>query len=303
MGYSARYHAASLAAVFLALAIGILIGVGLGENVVSDTTKQLEKSLTSDLADARSSAEDLQAELNREREFSTEIFPALVDDLLLGDRIAVVALGSLPQEMEGDIEFVVGRDSPTGARLSEFAVVREPPDLRALADAVPTGSRARRVARDSDALSALARRAGLSLVRGGPPFDRLSDALLTDVSGQPGGIDAVIVVRDRPSDLGSAKSNATDGLEEGLVNGIQSAGGIPVVGVERSDSDGSQIGFYASQGLDATVDSIDLTSGRLALAYALSGVEGDYGIKASADRLLPVLRRPPRAQVASSGSR
>ena len=35
MGYSARYHAASLAAVFLALAVGILIGVGLGDNVVS----------------------------------------------------------------------------------------------------------------------------------------------------------------------------------------------------------------------------------------------------------------------------
>ena len=29
MGYSARYHAASLAAVFLALAVGILIGAGI----------------------------------------------------------------------------------------------------------------------------------------------------------------------------------------------------------------------------------------------------------------------------------
>ena len=45
MGYSGRYHAASLAAVFLALAIGILIGVGLGHNVVSGTTKNLEQSL------------------------------------------------------------------------------------------------------------------------------------------------------------------------------------------------------------------------------------------------------------------
>ncbi len=303
MGYSARYHAASLAAVFLALAIGILLGVGLGDNVVEDTTKQLEKSLTSDLADARSSAEDLQAELNREREFSTEIFPALVDDLLLGERVAVVALGSLPQELEDDIEFVVGGDSPTGARLGEVAVVREPPDLRALADAAPPASPAGSVRRDSDALSALARRAGLSLVTGGPPFDRLADALLADVSGRPGGIDAVIVVRDRPSDLAAAKSDATDTLEEGLVDGIQSAGGIPVVGVERSDSDGSQIGFYASQGLEATVDSIDLTSGRLALAYALNGVEGDYGIKASAERLLPVLRPPPRAPVSSFNSR
>ncbi|MEK6327545.1 MAG: copper transporter [Actinomycetota bacterium] len=303
MGYSARYHAASLAAVFLALAIGILLGVGLGDNVVEDTTKQLEKSLTSDLADARSSAEDLQAELNREREFSTEIFPALVDDLLLGDRVAVVALGSLPQELEGDIEFVVGGDSPTGARLGEVAVVREPPDLRALADATPPASPASSVRRDSDALSALARRAGLSLVSGGPPFDRLQDALLADVSGRPGGIDAVIIVRDRPSDLGSAKSDATDSLEEGLVDGIQSAGEIPVVGVERSDSDGSQIDFYTSQGLSTTVDSVDLMSGRVALAYALSGVDGAYGIKASADRLLPALRRPPGAPVARPGFR
>jgi hypothetical protein len=303
MGYSARYHAASLAAVFLALAIGILIGVGLGDNVVSDTTRQLEGSLNSDLGDARSSAEDLQAELNREREFSTEVFPALVDDLLLGDRVAVVALGSFPQEMEGDIEFVVGGDSATGARLSEFAVVREPPDLRALADAAAPGSPASRVGRDSDALSDLARRAGASLVRGGPAFDRLSESLLVDVSGRPGGIDAVIVVRDRPSDLGAAKSDATDSLEEGLVDGIRRAGAIPVVGVERSDSDGSQIGFFTANGLSATVDSIDLTSGRLALAYALSGVEGDYGVKASADRLLPPLRRPPSPGVAGPRSR
>jgi hypothetical protein len=298
MGYSARYHAATLAAVFLALAIGILIGVGLGDNVVSDTTRRLERSLTSDLSDARSNAEDLQAELNREREFSTEIFPALADDLLLGDRVAVVALGSLPQEMQGDIEFVVGGDSPTGARLSEFAVVREPPDLRALADAAPPGSPARRVGRDSDALAELARRAGASLVRGGPPFDRLREALLVDVSGRPGGIDAVIVVRDRPSDLNASRSDATDSLEEGLVDGIRRSGAIPVVGVERSDSDGSQIGFYTAHGFSATVDSIDLTSGRLALAYALSGVEGDYGVKASADRLLPDLRRPPSPRAA-----
>jgi hypothetical protein len=300
MGYSARYHAASLAAVFLALSIGILIGVGLGDNVVSDTTKQLESSLTSDLADVRASAEDLQSDLNREREFSTEIFPALVDDLLQGDRIAVVALGSLPTEMRGDIEFVVGGDSPTGAVLSEFAVVREPPDLRALAAASRAGTPARRLGRDPDALSALAQRAGASLVTGRAPYDRFQDALLAGGSGEPGGIDAVIVVRDRPSDLGSAQSDATDRLEEGIIEGIQSGVQIPVVGVERSDSDGSEIGFYASQGLSATVDSIDLMSGRVALAYALNGVEGDYGIKASADRLLPALRRASAARGAGA---
>ena len=113
----------------------------------------------------------------------------------------------------------------------------------------------------------------------------------------------MIVVRERPSDLGSGQSDATDSLESGLLDGIEGAGSVPVVGVERSDSDGSQIGFYDSQGLSATVDSVDLMSGRVALAYALNGVEGDYGIKASADRLLPALRRLPAAPVAGPGFR
>ncbi len=291
MGYSARYHAASLAAVFLALAIGILIGVGLGGKVYKSARNDLEQSLKSDLAGSRSRADDLQSQLNQERDTLAQIYPAMVGDLLRGQRIAVVALGAMPEEMKANIESVVGTDNPTGAKLSEFAVVREPPDLQALADAVPGGNR--KAARDPDALSTLARRAGRSLVTGGPLFDHLRDELLADVSGKPGRIDAVIVVRDRPSDMGSGQSDATDSLEGGLLDGIEGAGGVPVVGVERSDSDPSQIGFYDSEGLGATVDSVDLVSGRVALAYALNGSEGDYGIKASADRLLPALRRPP----------
>jgi hypothetical protein len=300
MGYSSRYHAASLAAVFLALAIGILIGVGLGDKVVKGARRDLEQSLKSDLAASRTRSDDLQSQLNREHDFSAQIYPALVGNLLSGQRIAVVALGSMPQEMKGDIESVVGNDSPTGAKLSEFAVVREPPDLHALADAVPGGDR--KVEHDQDALSALARRAGRSLISGGPLFDHLRDALLADVSGSPGGIDGVIVVRGRPSDLGSGQSDATDSLEAGILEGIEGAGSQPVVGVERSDSDTSQIGFYDSQGVSATVDSVDLDSGRVALAYALDGVEGDYGIKPSADRLLPALRRPPALAI-GRGSR
>jgi hypothetical protein len=297
MGYSARYHAASLAAVFLALAIGILIGVGLGNKVYKSARNDLEQSLKSDLAGSRTRADDLQSQLNRERDFSAQIYPALVSNLLRGKRIAVVALGAMPEDMKGDIESVVGTDSPTGAQLSEVAVVKEPPDPHALAAAVPGGSPARKVVRDPAALAALARRAGRSLVTGGPLFDHVQDALLADVSGRPGGIDAVIVIRDRPSDLGSGQSDATDSLEGGLLDGIERARGVPVVGVERSDSDGSQVAFFDSEGLTATVDSIDLDSGRVALAYALAGAEGDYGIKASADRLLPALRRPPTVTI------
>jgi len=42
MGYSARYHAASLAAVLLALVVGILIGVGFGSDIVTGTVRCIE---------------------------------------------------------------------------------------------------------------------------------------------------------------------------------------------------------------------------------------------------------------------
>ncbi len=75
MGFSARYHAASLAAVFLALAIGILIGSQIGGDVLNSTREDLESSLTSDLNDARSEIDDLNQQLDRSDEFGNSVYP------------------------------------------------------------------------------------------------------------------------------------------------------------------------------------------------------------------------------------
>jgi hypothetical protein len=302
MGYSGRYHAASLAAVFLALAIGILIGVGLGHNVVTGTTKNLEQSLKSDLSAARGQADELQAELNRHADFEQQVYPDLTGNVLQGDRVAVVALGALPDNIKGDLQAVVGPDSPSGAALAEVAVVREPPDLAAVSGAAPKGSQGRDVRRDRAALTAVAKRMGRALVAGGSTFKRFRGAMLDQVSGRPGGIDSVIVIRARPENLEPHQSAETDALESGLLDGLEGTGAIPVVGVERSDTESSSIGFFNSAGLTATVDNVDLISGRVALVYALNGSEGNYGIKATADRLLPGLRHPrPPASAAGGG--
>jgi Copper transport outer membrane protein, MctB len=300
MGYSGRYHAASLAAVFLALAIGILIGVGLGHKVVSGTTKNLEQSLKSDLASARGRADDLQGALNRQNEFEQQAYPALAGRVLRGDRIAVVALGALPDDIKGDVQDVVGPDSPTGAALAEVAVVREPPDLSAISGAAPKGSKGASVNRDRASLTAVAKRMGRALVDGGPTFKRYRGAMLDQVSGRPGGIDGVIVIRQQPANLSAHQATETDALESGVMSGLESAR-RPVVGVERSDSDTSSISFFASNGATATVDSVDLIAGRVALVYALNGSEGNYGFKATADRLLPALRHPRPPAFAAGG--
>src|SRR6476646_8465043 len=99
MGYSARYHATSLIAVFIALAVGILVGAEFGGNALNNTRKDLEHSLVGNLKDERSRADELNADLNRSDEFAERVYPALTRDRLRGRRYAILALGGLPSPL------------------------------------------------------------------------------------------------------------------------------------------------------------------------------------------------------------
>jgi Copper transport outer membrane protein, MctB len=285
MGFSARYHAASLAAVFLALAVGILIGAGLGSDVVTGTAEDLEESLTSDLNEARDQVSDLETDLAREREVSGLLYPVVVEGRLSGLEVAIVALGALPEEVIADVEEAL---EPTGATVSSIAVAIEPPDTDGLTDSL-AGPRAGTLPRGA-ALELSTIAAGEALVRGGREFEASRGALLDRFSGTPGDVDAVVLVRERPQDLTARVEEDTERLETGLIEGMDNAGAT-VVGVERSDDESSSIEFFADQGI-SSVDSVDLRSGEVALVFALAGAEGNFGIKGTADRLLPDLLAP-----------
>ena len=77
MGYSGRYHVASLAAVFVALAVGILIGAAFGSDVLDDLGRDLEESLQGDLEDANAKIANLEDDVARQQRFSQAVFPAL----------------------------------------------------------------------------------------------------------------------------------------------------------------------------------------------------------------------------------
>lgn len=290
MGYSSRYHAASLAAVFIALAIGILIGAGFGQDVISSTSESLKQSLENDLDDARAERDELAAELDAERAFGEEVYPALVDGRLDGDRVGLIALGGLSAETSADVEAAL---APTGATLSEVTVVREPPDTEALAEQLG-GTQFARVGRQPELLEDLGRVAGRQLVAGGQLFDEIREQLLTRSSGGSAQLDHVIVVRDAPDDLSEEDQEATDRLATGLLEGIREAA-PSVVGVEQSDTDPSSIGLFESHDLP-TSDSIDLVSGQVATVFVLLGADGSFGTKETADQLLPELLVPAAPQ-------
>jgi hypothetical protein len=283
MGYSARYHAASLIAVFIALAIGILVGAEFGGDALNSTRRDLEHSLVGNLQDARSQVNDLNADLNRSDEFAERVYPALTRERLEGKRIAIVALGGLPSPVTEEVEEAL---APTGGRLVGVGVVREPVDVNGLAEDLAK-TRFADLQTDSDALTELGTGLGRQLVIGGKLPEVVRGHLFTRASGNFGGLDGVIVVRDQPEEMGTVQREKTNQLEAALVGGITGTR-RPAVGVETSTDDSSSISFFQGNGL-ASVDDVDLTAGKLATVFALLGADGSFGVKGTADQLLPDL--------------
>jgi hypothetical protein len=290
MGYSSRYHAASLAAVFLALAVGILIGVGFGSDLVDGTADDLEQSLQSDIETKNDEIKDLESELETEREFSSAVAPAVVADRLRSQEVAIVAFGALDDALSDDISAAL---DPSGATLQEIAVVREPPDDAAIIEAL---TRRRPGESREEELTRAATQAGKALVRGGDRFDELRTALFSRYSGDPGDLDGVVIVRQQPEDMSERESADSQLIEDAMIDGMQNAlpegfEQVTVVGAEGTESDPSSIAFFADHGA-ASVDNVDQLPGKVALVYTLDGAEGEFGVKDTADALLPDLLAP-----------
>jgi len=281
MGYSARYHATSLIAVFLALAVGILIGAEFGGDALTQTRKNLENSLVGNLQDARSHVEDLNGELGNANEFDEKVYPVLTRDRLQGQRIALIAFGNLPSEITSAVEDALG---PTGAKLVGVGVVREPVDTSSLADEL-SATRFAEVATDPEEMNELGTGVGRQIVIGGTLPEVVRGGLFSHASGEFGPLDAVIVVRDQPEGMGPVQRSTANALETSMVRGMTGTG-LPIVGVESTTTEPSSIGFFQANEL-SSVDDVDTTAGQLALVYALGGSEGSFGVKGSADHLLP----------------
>jgi hypothetical protein len=286
MGYSARYHATSLIAVFLSLAIGILIGAEFGGEALTTTRKNLEQSLVGNLQDARSKADELSGELGRSNEFGDRVYPVLTHNRLEGKRVAIVALGGLPSGVSTAVEKAL---APTGARLVAVGVVREPVDVNGFAGDL-SQTRFSDLRANPDSLTALGKGLGRQLVIGGTLPQVVRGHLFSRASGSFGALDDVIVVRDQPQDMGPVQRGTAAQFEAALLSGM-TATRTPAVGVETSSTEPSSISFFQGNNL-SSVDDVDLTAGKLAMVFAMLGTEGSFGVKSSADRLLPDLLAP-----------
>jgi hypothetical protein len=286
MGYSARYHAASLAAVFLALAIGILIGSQWGSDVLNKTRKDLESSLTSDLNDARDEIDDLHQQQEWSNEFGGSVYPLLTEARLQGKKIGLIGLGELPSNLTDSVESAL---EPSGADLVAVGAIRQPPAMDDLA-AELQDTRFRQLAVNEDSLAAYGRTVGRQLVTGGHILTITRSDLMSQSSGQFGDLDGLIIYHAEPADIDPDLQDTADKLDRSIVEGA-AATRARLVGVETVSTDPSTLGLLRDRNL-STVDNVDQPAGKVSVVYALNGAEGSFGVKDGSSRLLPELLNP-----------
>jgi Copper transport outer membrane protein, MctB len=282
-----RYHALSLAAVLLALAVGIVIGVAIGDsNLVSSAKNGIVANLNSEVSGARRQAGQLQDKLADEEAFASELYPLAVHGLLNGRSIGLVFLGASSDHVDGLVRSALKQ---AGGNLTVVAAVREPLNLTAISHQA-AGTHYAALAGSPALIERFGELVGRQLVSGGQAVDRellsrVRGGLMSAFDGQLERLEGLVVVRADPTNMTPEQNAASAAFETGLLNGV-AAVGVPAVGIELSGSEPSQITWYKSKDI-SSVDNLDAPAGQAALAYALAGAHGAFGVKPTADSLLP----------------
>lgn len=281
-----RYHALSLTAVFIALAVGLLLGVAIGDSgLVSSAERNIRQSLRSDVADADRRVKKTEAQLSQADRFQRDVYPLLVDGRLEGQSVGVVFLGNTDKEIVADVRDAL-RD--TGATIRSVAATGSSPDPNAAGTAA-AGTRYDLLAATPepalDLVGAFGFRMGAQYVRPGKLIAAEKNTIFDTFNGDLQSVGAVVVVHDRGQLPEGYGRRARDRFDEEFVRGLRESR-IPVVGVEQSSTNPSQIGWYKDRDI-SSVDDVDETSGRAALVFTLQGRQGAFGRKDSSDGLLP----------------
>ncbi|SFR02544.1 copper transporter [Desulfoscipio geothermicus] len=284
-----KYHIASLVAVFLALGIGILIGSTLlGNDALIDYQKQVTDRLENQLQSLRETNEAIQArantleiDANMHKQFEKQVLPVLMAGKLAEKKFALVELNSygFPPELTEAI-------ASAGGQVSSITSVSTLYDDKQALEKLQQ-ELGWEAASGEKLIGRLATEIADGIVTGENPavVNSLAENEIIKTSGEYGiPVDGVIIVG------GSYRENKRNiQIDIAFINYFQDLN-IPVVGVEETDVAYSTMKEYQRKHV-STVDNIDTAPGQLALVLALSGKPGHYGVKSTAQTLLPELEK------------
>lgn len=276
-----RYHLVSLAAVFLALSVGMLIGGLFLNTAPTETQQRLIRRIQEDLARISAESDLNRRDFERMDQAIRELTPRLVKQRLKARRIAVVQTGDDDRALADTLKALRN----AGAEIVSVTVVTSrwlelndeekqriirslrnlkpnlPNDFSAIVKAVANGV----ALFGYDQAVEILRREGLVRASGDYTLP-CRYVVMVGGSSAPESLRAAEV--DRP-----------------LIRQWQDIG-IEVIATERHDCAESHVAVYRETDI-ASVDCIDIALGQLVLPFLFGAETEAYGVKDSADRVLP----------------
>lgn len=288
-----KYHVYSLVAVFLALALGIVVGNSLATRPVNATTGKITRvermvaALDRDFADVQSELDRKKEELRDLKEaeiryetFSRSVLPIVLKDRLAWRNVAIIQTGDY--DISGQIKTALeaaGAQVTSVTRIGNRSSFENP---EAVADMI-TKIGLERTSSDKPGAAPIFRSVARSIVLASDQqaLAKMENLKIVARSGDYTRWNRLVVVigGSRP------RQDSSEKVDVPLIQELRRIGAV-VVACEPADATSSYMRTYRKTDV-ATIDNADRAAGQVSLVCALAGESGHYGVKRTADRLLP----------------
>ncbi|MHB9035915.1 MAG: copper transporter [Armatimonadota bacterium] len=285
-----RYHIYSLAAVFFALAVGIVIGTSFARKSPTSSTERgtivrYENSMRVLKREIEMASDEnaQKAEVAKNcEEFCRVVLPTVAKDRLAWRNVAIVQTGDY-DELSGNVKLAL---ELAGAHVNSVTDINRsfPFDddgkiAAALTNCGITPPGDPKKARDK-LFSVLAEM--LYAGQHQQLLSKIEESKVATFTGDYGKFNRFIVLVGGTT---SESSFSAQHIDTQLIAQLGSPD-VTVVGCEGTQAVGSYISAWHKTGI-ATVDNVDSAIGQIALICALNGEKAQFGVKDSADRLIP----------------
>ncbi len=282
-----KFYVISIAAIFAALGIGIFVGFLLdAQNLImdqrNDIITEIEKRFDY-LSEENKGLKEALESANNEKEnyeyFIDSTYKEIIKDKLVGVNVAIIetnndyVYSSVGQLLEAAGANVVNLTTIMDTFLSQDLLINLYQELQ-----IPINS--------SNIAGDAIRKLTESIIKGetNELVLKLDERGFINLVGPINEPADYIIVAGGSRDDSQDRINVIDST---IIN-VAKSNSVPVVGVERIDVNYSYIESYKNLGI-TTIDNVDTTIGKVSLILAMEGRPGHYGVKKTAEDLIPSL--------------
>lgn len=281
---SMKFYIISIVSIFVALGIGIFIGFTMNtqefivdqQDIITEVVETQMNNLIDENKDLKLNIGILQQQNEIKEEYIDLSYESILKDKLIGIKVGIISTN------EDYITSSIGRD----LELAGATVM----NMTTLNDTIT----------DKDALLSLYSKINMesspmivedtiknisnAIIKG--EFSTFLDDLETDdfletIGNYEEALDYIIIcggsINDNQKRIVQVDKTI---VQAAMENGIQ------IRGVEKSTVNYSYISAYQDLGI-STVDNVDTIMGKVALVLSMTGLEGNFGIKQTASKLIP----------------